>query len=301
MASKVHTGKKIRDDVGFNFANYVFLSVILVIVLYPLIYIVSASFSSASAVMAGRVWLWPVDFSLKGYEAVFRNKDILTGFYNSIIYTVLGTSVNLIVTLAAAYPLSRRDLRARNFIMLFFSFTMFFGGGMIPAYLNIHKLGLLGTRWALVLPGALSVYNMIIARQFFASNIPTELLEASQLDGCTDFQFIWRVVIPLSGAIVAVLTLFFAVGHWNSYFSALLYLNKRNMYPLQVFLREILIQNTMDANMASVNMEDVVAKQGLQELLKYSLIIVASVPVLCIYPFVQRYFVKGVMIGSIKG
>lgn len=292
---------KIRDDLGFSVVNSLLLGVVLIVVAYPLVYIVSASFSAASAVMAGRVWLWPVDVSLKGYEAVFRNRDIMTGYVNSIIYTFLGTAINLIVTLSAAYPLSRKDLKARNVIMLLFSFTMFFSGGMIPSYLNISRLGMLNSRWALILPGAISVYNMIIARQFFASSIPTELLEASQLDGCTDFQFIGRVVIPLSGAIVAVLGLFFAVGHWNAYFNALLYLSKRSLYPLQVFLREILIQNTVDATMTSISIEDEVAKQGLQELLKYSLIIVASVPVLCIYPFVQRYFVKGVMIGSIKG
>lgn len=300
MANKKRT--RIRDDVGFNIVNYTILTVILLIVAYPLIYIVSASFSSTAAVMANRVWLWPVEPSLKGYEAVFNNKDILTGFGNSIFYTLAGTFVNLVVTLAAAYPLSRRDLRPRNFIMLVFSFTMFFAGGMIPSYLLVSNLGMLNTRWSVILPGALNVYNMIIARQFFASNIPTELLEASQLDGCSDFQFILRVVVPLSGAIVAVLGLFFAVGHWNAYFSALLYIGDRKKYPLQVFLREILIQNTIDASMTgSVSLEDEVVKQGLEDLLKYSLIIVASVPVLIIYPFVQKYFVKGVMIGSIKG
>ena len=300
MANKKRT--RIRDDVGFNIVNYTILTVILLIVAYPLIYIVSASFSSTAAVMANRVWLWPVEPSLKGYEAVFNNKDILTGFGNSIFYTLAGTFVNLVVTLAAAYPLSRRDLRPRNFIMLVFSFTMFFAGGMIPSYLLVRNLGMLNTRWSVILPGALNVYNMIIARQFFASNIPTELLEASQLDGCSDFQFIFRVVVPLSGAIVAVLGLFFAVGHWNAYFSALLYIGDRKKYPLQVFLREILIQNTIDASMTgSVSLEDEVVKQGLEDLLKYSLIIVASVPVLIIYPFVQKYFVKGVMIGSIKG
>ena len=300
MANKKRT--RIRDDVGFNIVNYTILTVILLIVAYPLIYIVSASFSSTAAVMANRVWLWPVEPSLKGYEAVFNNKDILIGFGNSIFYTLAGTFVNLVVTLAAAYPLSRRDLRPRNFIMLVFSFTMFFAGGMIPSYLLVSNLGLLNTRWSVILPGALNVYNMIIARQFFASNIPTELLEASQLDGCSDFQFIFRVVVPLSGAIVAVFGLFFAVGHWNAYFSALLYIGDRKKYPLQVFLREILIQNTIDASMTgSVSIEDEVVKQGLEDLLKYSLIIVASVPVLIIYPFVQKYFVKGVMIGSLKG
>ena len=300
MANKKRT--RIRDDVGFNIVNYTILTVILLIVAYPLIYIVIGSFSSTAAVMANRVWLWPVEPSLKGYEAVFNNKDILTGFGNSIFYTLAGTFVNLVVTLAAAYPLSRRDLRPRNFIMLVFSFTMFFAGGMIPSYLLVSNLGMLNTRWSVILPGALNVYNMIIARQFFASNIPTELLEASQLDGCSDFQFIFRVVVPLSGAIVAVLGLFFAVGHWNAYFSALLYIGDRKKYPLQVFLREILIQNTIDASMTgSVSLEDEVVKQGLEDLLKYSLIIVASVPVLIIYPFVQKYFVKGVMIGSIKG
>ena len=290
----------IRDDAAFSAVNYAILSIILLSVLYPLIYVVSCSFSSTSAVMGGRVWLYPVEPSLAGYRAGFNNRDIGTGYLNALFYTAAGTLVNLIVNLAAAYPLSRRDLKARGPIMLLFSFTMFFSGGMIPSYLLIAQLHLLNSRFALILPGAVSVYNMIIARQFFQDNIPQELLEAARLDGCSDYQFIGRVVLPLSGAIVAVLGLFFAVSHWNSYFSALLYISDRRKYPLQVFLREILIQNSIDASMTG-DLQDIVAKEGLQELLKYALIVVASLPVMIIYPFVQKFFVKGVMIGSIKG
>lgn len=293
--------KKIREDAGFHIVNGFLLTIILLLILYPLIFVVSSSLSSTTAVVSGRVWLWPVDLSIAGYRAVFNNGDVMTGYGNSLFYTVFGTIVDLIFTLSAAYPLSRKDLKYRNPIMLFFTFTMFFSGGMIPTYLLISNLGMLNTRWAIILPGAVNVYNMIIARQFFSSNIPTELLEASQLDGCTDMQFIGRIVIPLSGAIVAVLGLFSAVAHWNSYFSAILYLSKRSYYPLQVFLREILIQNTITADMTNVSMEYLEAKEGLSELLKYALIVVASLPVLIIYPFVQKFFVKGVMLGSIKG
>lgn len=292
--------KKSRSDKTFDIVVLIILTLLLIQVLYPLVYIVSASFSSPSAVTSGKVVLFPVDFSLDGYKAVFENKDIWLGYKNTIIYTVFGTFINVAVTLMAAYPLSRRDLGGRGILTFFFTFTMLFGGGMIPNYILIRELHLMNTRWAILLPGALSVYNMIVARTFIQNNIPDELLEASQLDGCSDTKYFFRIILPLSKAIIAVLVLFYGVGHWNAYFNAFLYLNDRNLYPLQIFLREILVNNTMDLN-SFTDPTLLEAKQGLADLLKYSLIIVASVPVLCLYPFAQKYFVKGVMIGSVKG
>ena len=292
--------RKSGSDKVFDGIVLVFLTLLLILVLYPLIYIVSASFSSASAVTSGKVILLPVDFSLEGYKAVFENKDIWLGYKNTIIYTVCGTFINVAVTLMAAYPLSRKDLKGKGILTFFFTFTMLFGGGMIPNYSLIRDLHLMNTRWAIILPGALSVYNMIVARTFIQSNIPDELLEASQLDGCSDTKYFFSIILPLSKAVIAVLALFYGVGHWNAYFNAFLYLNDKKLYPLQIFLREILINNTMDMN-SFVDPTLMEAKQGLADLLKYSLIIVASVPVLCLYPFAQKYFVKGVMIGSVKG
>jgi putative aldouronate transport system permease protein len=272
----------------------------LIIILYPLIYIVSASFSSPSAVIAGKVWLWPVDPTLEGYRAVFQYQQIWTGFYNSLYYTIVGTSINVALTLAAAYALSRKDLHGRNFVMLLMVFTMLFNAGLIPSYLVVKDLGLLNSRWAMILPSAVAVWNVIIARTFFQATIPDELLEAAQMDGCSDFRFFFRIVLPLSAPIIAVLVLFYAVGHWNQYFQALIYLRDTDKFPLQIILRQILIQNQVDASMM-LDVESAAARDGLRQLLKYSLIIVVSFPVLLIYPFVQKHFVKGVMIGSLKG
>ncbi len=293
-----------RSDRIFYTVNNIFLFIILIIVLYPMIYIVSCSFSNPRSVTSGAVWLWPVEPTLLGYKTIFENKDILTGYTNSAYYTICGTTLAVILTVLAAYPLSRKDYALRNPIMLIFTFTMFFGGGLIPTYLLMSNLGLINTRAVMIIPGALSVYNVIVTRTYFQSTIPIELLEASQIDGCSDFTFFRKVALPLSKAIIAVIALFYAVGYWNSYFSALIYLHDREKYPLQLFLREILIQNTIDAEALSkgqMSIEDMAARQSLFELLKYSLIIVASIPVLCIYPFIQKYFVKGVMIGSLKG
>lgn len=292
-----------KGDKVFLFINNFILIVTFILVAYPLIYIVSSSFSSTSAVMAGKVKLLPVEPTLAGYKAVFENKYILSGYANSFFYTFFGTLINVIVTLLAAYPLSRKDFRQRNIFMFIFSFTMFFNGGLIPTYILINKLGMINTRWVMIVPGALSVWNMIITRTYFQSTISDELLEAAQIDGCSDFKFFAIVVLPLSKAIIAVITLFYAVGHWNAFFSAFIYLSNKKLFPLQLILREILVLNDIDVTMLTnvVNVEEMEAKEGLRELLKYSLIIVASVPVLCIYPFVQKYFVKGVMIGSIKG
>ena len=289
-----------RADRVFYLFNGILMLLIFLIYAWPLCFIVIASFSDPKEVTAGRVLFWPTHPSLEGYRAVFRYKDIWIGYKNTILYTVVGTMINLAVTMIAAYPLTRRELPFRNFIMFLFTFTMFFGGGLIPSYINIQNLGMMNTRWALLIPGAMSVSNMIIARTFIQSNIPNELLESAQIDGCSYGRFFFQMVLPLSKALLAVLSLYYAVGHWNSYFSAMIYISDKGKKPLQIFLRDILVVNTIDSSML-IDPELQEAKRGIAELLKYSLIIVATVPILCVYPFIQKYFIKGVMIGSLKG
>lgn len=288
----------LRDKIYYTIV-YIFLLSITLLVLYPLVFVVAASFSSPAAVSSGKVMLWPVDFSLEGYKVVFGSKHIGRGYLNTFIYTGIGTIINVAMTLIAAYPLSRDDLPFKGFITFLFVFTMFFSGGMIPNYILLLKLNMINTRWALIIPGAISVYNMIIARTFI-QNIPNELLEAAQIDGCSDVHYFFKILLPLSKAIIAILTLYYAVAHWNSYFNAFLYLSDRKLYPLQIVLREILIANSISME-EIIDDETMLAKQGLADLLKYSLIIVSSVPVLILYPFIQRYFIEGVMIGSLKG
>ena len=289
-----------RSDKVFYTISGIFLALLLLLVAYPLIYVLSASFSSGNAVSAGRVVLWPVDFSLEGYKAVFNKSDIWPAYLNTILYTVVGTFINVAMVMIAAYPLSRSDLKGRNVVMVLFIFTMFFGGGMIPFYILLTQLHMIDTFWVMVVPGALSVYNMIIARTFIQSSIPGELFEAASIDGCSDTRYFFEILLPLSKAIIAVLALFSAVGHWNSYFNAMMYLNTRSKMPLQIVLREILIMNQIDYS--TVGDPELILKMGnLGDVLKYALIVVSTVPILCVYPFVQKYFVKGVMIGSIKG
>ncbi|CAM4246514.1 carbohydrate ABC transporter permease [Paenibacillus alkaliterrae] len=292
--------KESMGDKLFLFLVYAFLLFILIIVLYPLIYIVSSSFSSPQAVISGRVWLFPVEPSLAGYKAIFSNPQILTGYANSLFYTFFGVLINVSMTVMLAYPLSKSTFLGRNFIMVILVITMMFSGGLIPYYLTVKMLGILDTRWAMLLPGALAVWQVIIARTFFQSTIPKELGEAAELDGCSDFGFLWRIVLPLSKPILAVLVLLYAVGHWNAYFDALIFLKSQELFPLQIILRNILILNSIDASMM-VDANQMAAMQGLRDLLKFSLIVVATVPVLAIYPFVQKYFVQGIMIGSLKG
>jgi multiple sugar transport system permease protein/putative aldouronate transport system permease protein len=272
----------------------------LLLVLYPIVYVFSASFSSPSAVMSNKVFLLPVDFSLAGYQAVLGESRVWTGYINTFYYTVVGTVINLVLTVMCAYPLSRKDFVGRNIFMFIVTFTMIFSGGMLPTYIVVRQLGLINTRWAMLLPGAVAAYNVIIARTYYQTNISDELLEAAFLDGCSNLKFLLKVVIPLSAPITAVLILFYAVGHWNAYFNAFIYLSNRRIFPLQIFLREILVMNQITSDML-YDAEIAAARQGLSDLLKYSLIIVASVPIWCAYPFVQKYFVKGIMIGAIKG
>ena len=289
--------KLCREDRIYYAVSDTVITFIMLSVLYPVIYIVSASFSSAQAVSSGQVVLWPVDFSLDGYKAVFEHRDIMTGYANSIFYTVAGTFINVCMTMMAAYPLSRKDLEGRGFYTFFFTLTMFISGGMIPNYLLVKDLGMLNTRWSILIPSAISVYNMMVAKNFMQNSIPGELLEAAQMDGCSDTKYFFKIVLPLAKASIAVITLYYAVSNWNSYFSALLYIVDRNKIPLQLVLREVLVNNVID----SVDPELMAQKEALANLLKYSLIIVASLPMIILYPFIQKHFVKGVMVGSIKG
>lgn len=295
--------KKIQlsmDDRIFYICINVILALLTISVLYPLIYIVSASFSDGAALLAGKVWLYPVDFSLDGYKEILKNQNIWIGYANTIFYTVSATILNVFFTMVAAYPLSRKNLPYKGPLMFLFTFTMFFNGGMIPNYMLMRDLHIINTRIVMIIPGLISVYNLIIARTFIQNSIPYELWEATQVDGASNTRFFFQMVLPLSKAVLAVLALYYAIGHWNSYFNALLYISDRDKYPLQLFLREILVANTLNES-SGIDPELLAAKQGMSDLLKYCLIIAATVPVLIVYPFIQKYFATGVMIGSIKG
>lgn len=286
-----------RVFIGFI---YIYLTVSMLVVLYPLLFIVGASFSSPRAVTTGRVWLLPVEPSLAGYEAVFANRQIMTGFANSFFYMIFGTLVNITMTMLAGFPLSRKEMVGRNLIMALFVFTMLFSGGLVPLYLVVLKLGMVDTRAAMIFPTALSVWNMIITRTYLKVTIPDQLYEATQLDGCGDFSFFTRIVLPLSAPIIAVNALFYGVFHWNSYFNALIFLKNEDLYPIQLVLRSILILNRFSPSFVE-SLDAMLRKQGLANVLKYSTIVVASLPLMLLYPFVQRYFVRGIMIGALKG
>lgn len=288
-----------REDRQFYFIGYGIVFLLTLIVLYPIVYVVASSFSSGTALMSGAVWLWPVDFSVEGYKAVLGYSNVWIGYRNTIFYTVCGTLINIAMTLICAYPLARRTLRGRKVLMFLFTFTMLFGGGMIPSYILMRNLHLLNTVWAMLLPGAMSVYNMIVARTFIQNNIPEELLDSARMDGCNDTRFFFQIVLPLSKSIVAVLALWYAVGHWNSYFNAFLYLTDNDLYPLQIFLKEILVQSQMNADIISPDISADIRSMYL--VLKYAMIVISTAPLFVVYPFIQKYFVKGVMVGSVKG
>ncbi|AYV68283.1 MULTISPECIES: carbohydrate ABC transporter permease [Niallia] len=290
--------ESVRDKV-FVVVNYTLLAIIACLMIYPLIYVLSASFSNPARTVLGDIWLFPKELTVDLYVKVFQNEKILIGYRNTIIYTVFGTFINLLFSVMIAYPLSRKDFYGRNMITVFIMITMFFSGGMIPTYLLVKDLGMLDTIWAIVLPGAVSVYNVIIMRTFFQS-IPNELHEAASIDGCGNISFLLKIVMPLSMPIIAVMTLFYGVGHWNAYFDSLIYLNDESKFPLQLYLRQMLIQEDM-SGMSSAS-DNAISEHLMQiEGLKYAVVIVASLPMLVLYPFLQKYFVKGVMIGSIKG
>lgn len=284
---------------------YFFLIAITVSILLPVINIVASSFSSSKAVSLGKVTFWPVDTTLVGYSLVLRSTSVQRGFLNSLIYTSAGTAFSVFLTILAAYPLSRKDLFGRRFFMFMFTLTMFIGGGIIPTYLVVHRLGMTNTRWALIIPGALGVWNIIVSRTFFQINIPDELLHAAQIDGCNDYRFLTQIVLPLSVPIIAVQVLMFAVGNWNSYFSALIYLHKDGLQPLQIVLRNILmLSSSLSWDLNAATLGSLIPGDEMSTisyLLKYSLIVIASTPMMILYPFIQKYFIKGVLIGSLKG
>ena len=292
--------KNPMEDRILYFVVYTVIILFLLVILYPIIFIISASFSEGSEVQLGRVYLWPVKPTLEGYRAVFSHRNIMTGYRNTILYTLGGTLINVVVTVLCAYPLSRRDMPMRGFFVFLFVFTMFFGGGLIPTYLLVNSHGMVNTFWALLIPGAMSVYNMIITRTFFQNGVPHELLEASQIDGCSDARYFFSILLPLSQAVISVISLYYAVAHWNSYFSALIYIRDKQLQPLQLILRSILLSTRVSLN----EFEDpdlLEGKIGLEFLVKFALIVVSSAPIMCLYPFVQKFFAKGVMLGSVKG
>lgn len=282
----------------FLAAVYLLLLTLLAIVLLPLIYIVASSLSSPQAVSAGRVSLWPVDFSLRGYEVALRDPKIVSGFLNSIFYTTTGTFISVVLTIAVAFPLSRVDFFGGSLITKLIVFTMLFSGGLIPTYMVVRSMGMLNTPWAMIIPNAIGVWQVILARSYFRDAIPKELYEAARVDGAGDIRFLLLVAIPLAKPMIAVIALMYAIWQWNSYFDALIYLRTDDLHPLQLVLRNILILNTQS------NLGDATAmleRQQLADLLKYSLIVISTVPVLLIYPFVARHFTKGIMLGSVKG
>ena len=283
----------------FDILNYVFLTLCLLIVAYPLYFIVIASVSDPTAVYAGKVILWPARFTLEGYQRILDYESFFTGYRNTVIYTVVGTAINVLITIPGAYALSRKDLVGRNFFMMGVTFTMIFSGGLIPTYLLVISLNLYNTMWALILPVAVSAWNLIVARTFFQQTIPDELLEAATLDGAGNTQFFLRVVLPLSKSIIAVMILFYAVNHWNSYFNALIYLKSAEKYPLQLVLRNILFENSLGDMVEDAS--TLALQQRLGDLIKYGIIIASSLPLLILYPFLQRFFIQGVMIGAVKG
>ncbi|WP_127537138.1 carbohydrate ABC transporter permease [Paenibacillus illinoisensis] len=277
---------------------YVFAILFLIAIMYPIYFIVIASFSDPSSVANGQVWVFPKGFTLEGYKELLRHENIWIGYRNTILYTVVGTLIGLVVNISAAYALSRKDLVGRKFFSLFFIFTMFFSGGLIPTFLTIRDFHLYNTFLVMVLPFSVVVFDMIVARTFFQTSIPGDLWEAAQIDGCGNLRYFVLVVLPLSKAIIAVLGLWIAVGYWNSYFNALIYLKDPNLYPLQLILRNILITNQMQSGMGTGEAAQVALR--LANLMRYSVIIIATIPIMCVYPFIQKYFNQGVMIGAVK-
>lgn len=285
-------------DYAFLAVDWLILILFFLILAYPLLYVIASSFS---AMQITTLSLIPKKISLEGYRAVIEYKYIWIGYANSLLYMVLGTAIALVVTICCAYPLSRPDFKAGKLLMGLCLFTMYFSGGIIPTFLWIRDLHMLDTIWAIVLPTSLSVYNMIVMRTYFATSIPGDLREAAQLDGCGDFRFLYSIVLPLSGPILAVIALYYAVALWNGYFNAMLYLRTKTRLPLTMFLRDILVLNQMTGLDAGLDMEQMARAEERAQIMKYSLIIVGSLPMMLIYPFVQKYFVKGVMIGAVKG
>lgn len=291
---------KNQGDRWFDVINTLVFTVLLLIILYPLYYILIASVSNPDLVYAGKVWLWPVEFTTEGFQRLFRTERIWLGYRNTVVYTVVGTVINVVLTIMGGYALSRRDMPGGNVMMIGIVMTMFFGGGLIPTYMIVRAMGMLNTMWAVIIPTAVHAYHIIVVRTFYRMTIPDELLEAAKMDGCKDIRFFLHIAIPLSLPIIAVMALFNAVGHWNQYFLALIYLRDSNLHTLQMVLREILILEQA-TDIALDRIEEQQYMQRLSDLIRYGSIIVSSLPMLILYPFLQKYFVKGMLIGSVKG
>ncbi len=293
--------KKSLGRKTYEVINVIVLLLISFIMLYPFYYCIIASLSDNASVLAGKIGFWPIGINIKSYKLVFGYKAVFHAYGNTILYTGLGTAISLTLTVLGAYPLSRKDFYGRGVLTVFFAFTMFFSGGLIPTFLVVNALGLYNTMWAVVIPSAINTMNMIIMRTFF-QGIPDALEEAAVVDGATEMQTLLRIILPLSLPSIMTIGLFYAVGQWNSWFSAMIYLQDSSKYPLQLVLRQIVLQNQVNEIIGTVAgslTED--ATQMVSENIKYTVIIVAVFPILCVYPFVQKYFVKGVMVGSIKG
>lgn len=301
---RAQAGKKFNlEDSIINYIAYGLSILALLITLYPLVYVISASFSDPLNVIRGELWLLPKGLTLDGYKIIFEYKPIWIGYRNTIFYTVFGTAINMICTIPCAFALSRHDLKGSTQIMMLFVFTLFFSGGLIPTYLAMQKYGLINTIWSVLIPGAVNVTYLIIARTYFSSSIPWELQEAAIIDGCNNTRLFFSVVLPLSLPMLAVITLYYIVIHWNSYFDALMYLSDEKLLPLQLFLRNILLLDQMTSMMDgdSEAMQELLRRIQLKESMKYGVVVVSSLPIIVIYPFLSKYFVKGVMIGAIKG
>lgn len=291
---KLSTGDKI-----FNVVNALIMIIICVVIVYPIYYVLVASMTDPVIVNSGKPLLYPEKLYLQGYITTLSYKPLWTSYKNTILYTVVGTIVSLVATIPAGYTLSRKDLPGRRGLIFVFTFTMFFSGGIIPLYLTIKNLGIYNSIWAMVLPTAVSAYNLIVCRSFFESGIPDELLEAAKVDGCSDFRFFFQIAIPISTTIIAVMCLFYATAMWNQFFNALMYLQDDSKMPLQVVLRNLVLMN--QANQMGSSGDSMVTKQKLAEQLKYCIVVVSAAPLLVVYPFLQKYFAKGVTIGAVKG
>ena len=298
---RIRLKHKSRSDIIFNIVMYVFLGTMALVAFYPLWFVLISSISEPSLVNNGKVLFLPKGVTFEGYMEIFKTSKIWIGYRNTLFYTVFGTLLNVSLTMITAYPLSRKELVGKKGIMLYFIFTMYFGGGLIPVYMLIQNLGLIDSPFVLIVIGAMSIYNLIVTRTYLESTISQELIDAAYLDGCSDAKFFFWVVLPLSKTIIAVLVVFYGVAHWNEYFNALIFIREASLRPLQLVLREILLMTTMSDFVGIEDVEDIYRRQRFAEVIKYGSIVVASVPVLILYPFAQKHFVKGVMVGAVKG
>lgn len=299
MKKTRHKVRRQGKDLLFDIVLYSICAVMLLLVIYPLWFIVIASFSDPSAVAGGHVWILPVGFTLEGYDELFKQAEVWTGYKNTIIYTVLGTIFGLVVNIPAAYALSRKDLWGRKVLMGLFVFTMFFSGGMIPIFLTVQEMGFYNNFWVMIIPFSVSAYNIIVARTFFETSLPADLWDAAQIDGCGNLRYFFTMALPLSKAVISVIALWTAVGQWNGYYNALLYLRDAKLHPLQLIMRNILITNQVFASMGTGEAAMIAMRRA--NLVRYSMIIIATVPIMCVYPFIQKHFDQGVMIGAVKG